>query len=511
MGEILKALLILLITNFLSLVAWAEKTPRDREVFVRKCYAQLTSQRIQPDSEFLERAKTGEDPVSICMDILDLAKLDSSGKISANQVNGIGAEVLNNMHNLHSNFFTNREFNLHTTQATRTTSNYFDFTQPAYYITKSLFADNWTYDKAITTETSLQAIRTNNNPDQLIWNSTNRRTCAETDQSKGCARLIPKFYNPNSPVSNVAASGLNCLSNPSPASCRQYKAMMDFNNLFAPTGKLIGIQNHPGVIAPHGFFQFQGGEQLVTDHKNGAKNLGAGIIGDPVFVMSNDTNVGGYKANGASSVPRSWAKAVYEDVLCRQLPALRPSDVGFLQTDNPQAPSFRNSTSCLRCHSGMDQTAGVIRNLQYLYSSSVRSGHYAFISVRLRPWTISSNEAWRETNDSSWYQKTPFGRLLYRDYEGKLIHQSVNNMQQLGKAISETDDYYLCAAKNYYRHFVNVDLALADPKSPNYVEDAKEHKEELIRIGLKFKEHKSLRLLIEDIFASKLYFAREGN
>lgn len=503
----MKQLLIILLSLSSPNLFGEDWSPRDASMFVRKCYAQLTSRRIPSSSSYLTRAASGEDPVNICMSILSRGNLGGSNAVADEEKDSIGQKVLDNMHKLHVNFFTNRLFENSSPQSTQSLRSFFDNTQPAMFITDALFKDK-AYSSVVTENWTPQAIREDMDPQVLIFRNNDRQKCNEERNGTGCGRYIPVIFNPNTTVNPHSTTG-SCNNNPSQSGCDYYKNEFDLTNPFAPRGKLLGIRQSPGYLSPHGGLQHQGGTPRVPEHKDFSKNLGGGLLGDVVFIMNTLVDQSNYKADGSLKVPRHWSKAIYEDVLCRQLPALRPSDVGFQLSTNDQSASFRWSTSCLTCHVSMDQTAGNLRNLQYISMGSQRNGTQSSIVPRIKPWTVSSNKAWSELADTNWHNSQPLGRIFYRDYKGEIVHETTENIDQLGEAISKTDDYYICAAKNYFKHFVSVDVSLADPGAVDFVDDAPEYKEELVKIGLRFKKHQSLRKLIEDIFRSPFYFKGE--
>lgn len=497
---------ILLITLLYSPFNFADDLSAiDRQNFVRKCYAQLTSQRISSKSDFLKRAKGLENPVDICMDILDSAMLQNSGQLKDVNSNFTGQKVIQNLHRLHNSFFKNSDFEVNGIQVTRTVRNHFDTTQHALYITKALFS-NFDYSYIVKTNKRLEAIRTNSDPKQFYFNSSSRDNCNEPNPGRGCSLFTLKIYNPNAPV-NLTHAPASCKTKPNQTGCQPYRMLKAPQYKAAPRGKLLGVREASPLILPHGSFQFQtSSNRHLPNYKTMGENLGGGILGDQIFIMSNFQHPVSYKTNGTTKVPRNWAKAIYEDLLCRQLPALRPTDVGFLISSNPDSASFRWSTNCLSCHASMDQTAGNLRNVQYILSAGSRAGAYVLGSVREKPWTINDNATWLETANSNFSDRSPKGRLFYRSYDGSLVHETSNNISDLGQKISNKKDFYMCAAKNYYKHFMNVDLPLNDSGAPGFENSDPKNREELIRIGLKFMEHKKLRKLIRDIFESPAYF-----
>ena len=96
----------------------------------------------------------------------------------------------------------------------------------------------------------------------------------------------------------------------------------------------------------------------------------------------------------------------------------------------------------------------------------------------------------------------------FRTYKGELIDRSVNSIENLGTVISEQDDYYSCFAKRYYSYFLGIEVELGDPGNILYPQlngPDQYHRSKVIDLGLRLKNHKSLRQLILDIIASADY------
>lgn len=100
--------------------------------------------------------------------------------------------------------------------------------------------------------------------------------------------------------------------------------------------------------------------------KNGSVSFGAhyggGILGNPVYILKTAGDL--EKSDGAGEVPRTWARDVYKDLLCRDLPVVRPEDTeGFVRPNSPIA--FRQSSACVACHVTIDRGASTIRHINY--------------------------------------------------------------------------------------------------------------------------------------------------
>ncbi|MEC9283595.1 MAG: hypothetical protein VX642_12850 [Bdellovibrionota bacterium] len=464
------------------------------------------------------------------MAVLDRANFDSSGAIRSEERNAVGQQVLENINRLHYSFFSSREYTLDENPLNRVNRSAFDSSQPSLYFTKALFSKE-DLSLAVTGTDTLEAIREDNSPNYPAYNYFDIMNCsiddlsgnskatesaalnlfdlAQTKDNSLCSFWVPKVYDSavgfwtgRDDVSScsVGSNDLKCYRN-------QSKFWGDYSN--APIGKLYGVKKHRGMPLPSASMTFVSqADRRISEHKDLSKNMGAGIIGDPVFALYFMANVPGYKADGSVAVPRTWAKAVYEDLLCRELPSLRPYDVSFYQLENGKGASFRNKKNCLQCHASMDQMAGNFRNIQLVTSQFDYANLLSVVSsMRLKTATVSSSETWSDEANSTWHESTPLGRLYYRDYSGKLINKGTSNISDLGQTIAELDDFYICTAKKYYRYFVGVDVDLSDPgmRTSELSEEDKKHREEVIRLGKDLKKYKRLDQLIEGIFESKSY------
>ena len=111
---------------------------------------------------------------------------------------------------------------------------------------------------------------------------------------------------------------------------------------------------------------------------------------------------------------------------------------------------------------------------------------------------------WPDRADKNFHRRPASGRVRFRDYKGDLISQSVTTLSDLGNKLSNMDDFYICAAKKYYKHFMNIDVDVGDPESISVLPSSVDtyHRNKVILMGLKLKKTQSLRSLLQDIISS---------
>lgn len=78
--------------------------------------------------------------------------------------------------------------------------------------------------------------------------------------------------------------------------------------------------------------------------------------------------------------------------------------------------------------------------------------------------------------------------------------------------MTETKDYYYCAAKRYFEFFTGIDVALYDQTNPANAEvnrrlsdENKEDRKFVEALGDKLESSQSVREIVKDIMGSKYY------
>jgi hypothetical protein len=283
-----------------------------------------------------------------------------------------------------------------------------------------------------------------------------------------------------------------------------------------------------------------------------SKSFGGGLIGAQSFLLTTSGMYPGYKSNGESRTQRRWSNNLLNKLACQTLPTLRMADV--IDKVRSGGVSYRSSATCVACHATMDPLANVIRNLSLNNSSyfiddnsfpsntRFRSlefiGRYsttkAITPDSCRRATEADKSKWRSERNckallecgekltwpESWchqpvdnfHRQDTTGRLFFRSYTGELVDRELNNLEDAGVALAATDDYYTCAAKNYFYYFTGNTVPLYDMGNPANSNLNKAMTQELMAqrnfvhsLGQAFKGHQSQKQLIKDIMRSPYF------
>ena len=168
----------------------------------------------------------------------------------------------------------------------------------------------------------------------------------------------------------------------------------------------------------------------------------------------------------------------------------------------------------------MDQMAGLVRNQRFYRTGACRnqppesraSHHFVGFNDTLP----AGGRGF--IKDPDYHKRVANGRFLYRTHNNTLINQPVNDLADLGTLISGMDDYYICAAKRYYRYFTGIDVDLS-PMTAAQVSalppDRRFYRNRVVNLGLQLKStattgfNREPAKLIEAIFALPEYKQRD--
>ena len=436
-----------------------------------RCYAQVTTLRVSRKHPLYLQVKAGQKTaIAACGEVIDRARFVGS----ENQEIGIRSDkeakaVLATFHRLHASWFLSKDFPIVDKDGfNRDNQNLFDSTTPALFFTRALFRPSTDVKSALIEPISLRAIRTEVNP----------TAAPETGHSSSDYLFEPLIQ-------------------------------------FAPTGELLGVQNPVKLVFNYPEVKFpKPGRPAGTIDLNGS--LGGGLLGTHQYLLLNtspmDTS-SSYKTDGGVHVHRRWGKAVFNDLLCREIPVVRESDVIGL-VDTKSTIPFRTSSACTKCHASMDRAAATIRgyhlnpigkSVMTPYGEKMRGG---LLPVQ-HAVTASAEEKWPTEPDADYYRRPTRGVFYFRSYAGELIDRPVANVADLGVKISETDDFYICLAKRYYHHFTGItanNSDLGDPYRTTVLTAGDlAHRNAVIGLGKNLKSHQSLRQLISEILQQATY------
>jgi hypothetical protein len=318
------------------------------------------------------------------------------------------------------------------------------------------------------------------------------------------------------------------------------------NDNFIPSyeieqGELIGFDIYPEGNGS--WWDMQGVEQTTVKGTDSGSQpfiskraYGGGLIGLQSFIW----HFSGYpfmrdRSNGAVRVPRRWSKTIYQSLLCRDIPLLRKTDVTSQVADylnrypNPvDHVPFRPDSTCMSCHSAIDPMAGFLRNISFIRTDIPRTAPAE--AERQAHIRMLGGLATSDTEklgfhmiqpDTSFSSRPPNGQIFYRSYDGTLINEKISAtspedaLTKLGQSLSTKDDFYICAASQYFNFLTGIKVNLLDymdPRNGGTISEGDLYYRNLVKgyaLGTTgkpgLKEHQSIRTLIRDIISSPLY------
>jgi hypothetical protein len=291
------------------------------------------------------------------------------------------------------------------------------------------------------------------------------------------------------------------------------------------TGSGLRARRHLGTptVTFNGMTSFDQGPKLVehgriigvVPYAAGAyvPNIGGGVIGGQSNMMLNwgqklgDWN-SQFDSNGGLYVPRRWAKANIQNLLCRELPVIRVSDADAYVQPN-SALSFRKGRSCMSCHATMDQMAYTARQYSIRAAGNAERCGGSEKSLRINRIVTTAtkpSETAFPDNDADFTLRPAKGKLLLRSaIDGSLIDTAVEGPAALGMAMANTNDFYVCTAKHYLEFFLKNKISMVDPGVVSLSDEQKHYFNTAVELGMNLKQSQDLRSLIRSIFESAAY------
>jgi hypothetical protein len=433
------------------------------QTFLR-CYAQIT-QSVAPSNHPLVTSVTnGSDPITACLSVLDKARFSALDSTRINNTSDTEAKnVLRTFHKLHTSWFEKKSSpSVGNGSSAANTLNIFDQETPALYYTRALFRPSTSFNSVLRHATSLKALR------------------------------------PEAPV-NGPGTGR-------PKSDTIFKDAAPWANI----GELLGAAEYaPGERKAPFSYVLANGATVTTPLVDFGEHYGGGFLGEQVYLLQTIGQSRDFKANGAAAMPRKFSRAVFNDALCRSLPVVRTEDAVAYVAPTSNVP-FRNSSGCVRCHVSMDRMSASIRNMVYIVRGGAGPPDQGFETVvrTLDPAEPAAAD-WPTAADANYHRRPTKGVLYYRAHDGSLVDVSVPSLAALGEAITNKDDFYVCAAKRYYQYFTGVDVNIGDIHDPSagiFLTARDEfHRNRVISLGLQLKQTQSARSLIESILRMSSY------
>ena len=440
--------------------------------FLYRCYSHLTQlYPLQADPIVAAVTNGVASAAQACEFILSLGTLTAAGNTMIGSPGDFtSTSLLNTFRQLHSSWLLTNQFpSVSGFAQDLGVRSYYNPSDSALYITKALFDPNAEATDIVTSNENLRAVRAIDPP-------------------------------PNGPISNSHTPD---------------QFMFRANTLFTPQGLFLGVRATGVQTLAYSYFNNNASQQY-TGSLDLTPHFGGGFLGSHAYLLTTLAEEHDFKADLGTQMPRSWAKNVVHDALCRDLPLVRSEDTVPYVVPTSEIP-FRQSQGCVGCHATTDQMASILNRVTY-------DVHYAFDNlgeqmfggwfIDFHDTTLPATSGWPASVDNNYHQRASNGRLYFRNYLGQLVNIPVTTLAGLGNAIAAQDDFFICLAKRYYKYFLGIDVYIGDPGSPlapilNQIEQ--HHKDQVVSLGLRLKNSNNLATLIREILALPDYRERNYN
>jgi hypothetical protein len=451
--------------------ALAAESPLGEVALFNRCYQHLTQKRPATGHPLLVAVTAGTmTALDACMSVLDQARLGVDGKVPPGNADGL--LVLRTLNDFHRSWFPSDSMHASLPVGDCTTYDLMihDQQEPGLHVTRALLQSGARYSDIVTGTSALEALRSGG---EVIDSNVSTSTGATTTAPVAMALVEFGGLQGVRPIDQNASKAA--------ATVRSVVGPISYGGVFA------------GDIQVH-------------------QSAGGGILGTKSYMILNFNRPDMLTMNGGLRMARNFSKNVFRDLLCRDVPLLRPTDGAlYVQPVATGRPPFRNGASCMSCHASMDPLAATARN----YSLSIAPSYIcvgtpgAMDSIQMAKWPVTQpREIGPVDSDPDYHQRPPNGKLVFRSYSGKLIDQEVAGVSGLGQALADTDDLYACAASRYFEFFTGLQIPLYDPGSPTaprLTTQELEYQKRVITLGQNLKKSQSLRSLIQEIMSLGLY------
>ena len=470
----------------------------ERAMLVR-CYAHLTGQRI-PSNHAYWAQLGNQRAAKLCLDLLNGTTIAADGFVRGTEQQLV-LKQLNYFHRTWFNkqFHTNAEF----FEQDYGTPDIHEATEGALFLSRALFGDNAKYWDVLRGTDALEAIRNPSTANSYGSNSTKR---------------VTRMYITDNPTGSFDWSVPQIAVAPNFVIAPPYTSTPA---ALIAVGALTGIRTRSQVdMVPTIYTSFANGGAILNDATLEVpqplrRNYGGGVLGSQPFLLYNFGHALTYRADGAEKLPRNWVVAAYRTFLCKEGPYLLASDVTAHRLNSAAGvPAFRTQTSCLQCHSSMDQAALTARNLTPASNAGFTTDGQVRLTALIANFAVTrgpeaGQSAWPDRAVASIRNQAPNGTFLFRSYNGGLISRGLTSVNDLGVAMSSTEDYYACAAKRYIRYFTGVNVRLNESEGAAFTARESKWREFAIALGKELQATGSLKTMIRRIIESDFYHQKD--
>ena len=455
----------LLVFTFLSFFVFSlhAETPSlfAEQKLLYKCYAHLTG--LPPSPSLFKESGVLDGKVSAlnyCKNLLMHTTLDQT-KVTNAKKDTVSLAILNNFHAQFTNWFLFKKIlPISNSYSGIMLKNFLDPADPALYWTFATFDKSANLDFVLNSKKYLRALR--------------------GDDPKNTPSTSPADCN---------------LSNCSP--------------LWTAKGHLSKIE---AVDTMELSYRHKQKQFLIPIFQH----FGGGIIGNSTYIYESIFESYSFQSDGTVNVPRIWATAVFNDLLCRNLPLIKKHDLpdNLFSQDSPVA--FRRNKECLVCHASVDQASLALRNFRFVQSPNDTSASLKealnfqapFASEMVSP-SIDIKIDWPLKEDPQHYLTSPQAILFFRNFENRLINIKAKNLESLAEQIRKQDDFYICVTSRLFNYFTDSKF---NPNEIMYKPNAYKTAEgiEILKLSKDLKKHKNVKDLVSAILSSHFYSSSQA-
>lgn len=466
-----------------------------------RCYGQMVQDIPQEKNELLSAVKRGTiSGEEACWKLFDSVKLNEQNLVGDNS---ISKSIFKTFHDLHKSWIPSSDF---TTLGSRSFAGNFEVFEPkeaAYHFTNTLFRLFVPFKFAITNPSSFMGVRR-----------------SDQERNKTFYFNIKKEKRPIAIGPGVGIGSVNQ---------KKYKT---WEARSVSHGELIGLKPLDKLILPVSLT----GKRANVDI---SKSLGGGALGTIPYLIMNGGRTHNEKSNGAALLHRRWVLNLFQDFLCRELPALEHEDIVNFKNfiDSPEKINeidpdriysskfwksaqertlvqensihpFRHGVSCQKCHGTMDLASGLTRNY-FLSRSAKFLSHQNYANVIYQKKFLANKsleEEFLTDGDRDYFKRPGSGILFYRPIgSSKPLLKVVKDMNDLGEELSKQDDFYVCSVKRYLKFFTGIDVKLSDLDFNSGAQQSSGPVAFVVEQSKKLKEHQDIRKIIKSIIFHPLY------
>ncbi len=430
----------------------------------------MVNKRISKDHPLGKKVMKGElKGNKACSKLVEGISFDDKGMI--NPKNPESIEILATFQRVHNSWFQRFNFNLNTQDFPNT--DFYDSNEMGYHFTWVLFKEE-KLSNVLTKKRSFKGIRESEKDHRYF---IDRRIRGHRQLRK------------NHVVHKWKVGGVEEMNSD------EYLGPIDFwEPELTQFGTLVGLG--PYKESPNKMKKWLGGgKQVLFDAK---APMGGGIIGTIPYLLLNTAHID-QKNDGGNRLHRRWATALTKDLLCRNLPILKESEVGSFVRKNSKI-GFRKKADCMNCHSTIDTMAAVIRNLENYNSGNVDI-HYTIRNIYPHKWNKVHSRVLPDA-DENFYKTVPEGQFIHKDLFGKRIEKKINSLQDLGKELASTRDFFYCFSKRYFEFFTGIDINL---EAVDWKQDKSDEIIFVQKISEELRRNQNIKMLITKIFTSPFY------